>query len=55
MTAPDGKMTNYTYDPNNRLTNISVPDVGQSFTFAYDNLNRRTSLTYPNNITASYK
>ena len=42
----------YSYDDAGRLTQISQS--GATTNFAYDNANRRTSLTLPNNVVVSY-
>ena len=42
----------YSYDNGGRLTQISQS--GATSNFAYDNANRRTSLTLPNNVVVSY-
>ncbi|OGP46558.1 MAG: hypothetical protein A2022_06910 [Deltaproteobacteria bacterium GWF2_42_12] len=56
MTAQDG-ITTYAYDANNRLIQI-IGDTSQAsastFTFIYDNLNRRTKLNYPNVTNTNY-
>jgi RHS repeat-associated protein len=50
--TPDARITTYTYDVDSRLTGISG-NAG-TFTYGYDVLGRRTSLAYPNQITANY-
>jgi RHS repeat-associated protein len=50
--TPDQKQIIYNYDSANRLQTITSP-VGV-FTYGYDTLSRRSSLTYPNQITATY-
>ncbi len=52
MTAPDGRITTYAYDANNRLTQLT--DNGNSYSFTYDNLGRRTGLTNPNGTYTTY-
>lgn len=43
----------YTYDAKNRLVQLNNSKLG-AFRFAYDPMDRRTSLQYPNGITSSY-
>lgn len=46
------RIINYTYDDASRLATMTTP--AGLFTFGYDLNNRRTSLAYPNQITATY-
>ncbi|WP_041245337.1 phospholipase A2 [Geotalea uraniireducens] len=48
----DERITTYAYDDGNRLTDIIAP--AGTFTYGYDALGRRTSLGYPNQVTAAY-
>ncbi|GFE56722.1 RHS repeat-associated core domain-containing protein [Geobacter sp. AOG1] len=48
----DQRVTTYAYDDAGRLTGITSP--AGTFTYGYDTLGRRTSLAYPNQVTASY-
>jgi RHS repeat-associated protein len=52
MTVAGQPAVNYTYDIADRLTQITQGATTTSF--GYDNDNRRTSLTLPNGVTASY-
>ena len=52
MISPDGKVTSYGYDANNRLA-IITNDTG-TYAFSYDHLNRRTKQINPNGTMASY-
>ena len=57
MTVAGQPAVNYQYDPAGRLIKISTlnPEHGiLEFTFGYDALGRRTSLTYPNGVTTTY-
>ncbi|WP_243374403.1 RHS repeat-associated core domain-containing protein [Geotalea sp. SG265] len=46
------RIINYTYDDGSSLATMTTP--AGLFTFGYDLNNRRTSLAYPNQITATY-
>lgn len=48
----DERIINYSYDDGSRLATMTTP--AGLFTFGYDPNNRRTSLAYPNQITAAY-
>lgn len=48
----DERIINYTYDDASRLATMTTP--AGLFTLGYDLNNRRTSLAYPNQITATY-
>ena len=50
--TPDQKQLVYGYDSANRLKTITSP--AGTFTYGYDNLGRRSSLLYPNQISAAY-
>ena len=50
--SPDERIISYAYDVAGRLTGITS-NAG-TFTYAYGALGRRSSLAYPNRITASY-
>jgi len=51
-TTPDERITSYAYDNANRLQTIT--STAGTFTYGYDSLGRRSSLTYPNQISTSY-
>ena len=53
LTAPDGTITTYGYDTDNRLNALANSWAG-SFGFGYDALSRRTSLARPNGVDTSY-
>lgn len=50
--TPDQRQISYGYDSTNRLQ--SITGTAGTFTYGYDPLGRRSSLNYPNKITASY-
>ena len=50
--SPEQRNTSYTYDNDNRLQTITSP--AGTFTYGYDAVGRRTSLAYPNQISATY-
>ena len=50
--TPDQRVTSYAYDDGGRLSAIRSP--AGTFSYGYDAAGRRTSLGYPNQITASY-
>ncbi len=52
MTAADRAPVNYGYDSGGRLNTITQS--GQTFTFNYDILSRRSTLQRPNGVTTSY-
>jgi RHS repeat-associated protein len=52
MTAPDGKITTYSYDAATRLTKLSYGS--NAFTFAYDKLGRRVWVTNSNVTRTTY-
>lgn len=53
LTAPDGIVSTYGYDTDNRLNALANTWAG-SFGFGYDALSRRTQLTRPNGVTTNY-
>ncbi|NCP03637.1 MAG: RHS repeat-associated core domain-containing protein [Deltaproteobacteria bacterium] len=50
--TPDEQVIGYTYDNVNRLSGMTSP--AGAFSLGYDLLNRRTSLGYPNGVSAGY-
>ena len=52
MTAPDGRITTYTYDAKNNLK--TLVNNGSTYIFTYDTLDRRTKLTSPNGTNTTY-
>jgi RHS repeat-associated protein len=52
MTAPDGRITTYDYDPRNNLT--MLVSNGNTYKFTYDTLNRRTETINPNGTSTTY-
>ncbi len=53
LTNPQGGVTAYTYDGDNRVAAIT-DFAGSTFGFGYDPLGRRTSLARPNGVNTSY-
>ncbi len=55
ITYPDGYFIEREYDELNRLVNIKLNGSGSpALVFEYDDLSRRTSLTYANGVTTEY-
>ena len=54
MTDPQSLPTTYGYDVLNRLTSLAFNGQSPGFGFGYDALSRRTSLTRPNAVNATY-
>jgi len=54
MTDPQSLNTAHTYDVLNRLSTLAFNGQTPAFGFGYDALSRRTSLTRPNSVNATY-
>ncbi len=56
MTVAGQPTVNYSYDDNNRLTDIDtlINGVAAGFSLRYDALGRRTGITLPNGVTTNY-
>lgn len=55
MTFPDSFYAEYVYDEMNRMTDIKLNGSGTpALEFDYDNLSRRTALTYENGVVTDY-
>jgi YD repeat-containing protein len=54
MTDPQNLATTYGYDLLNRLNALAFNGQTPGFTFGYDALSRRTSLTRPNGVNTTY-
>jgi RHS repeat-associated protein len=53
LTYPDGTTITYTHNSRDLVTNIQSSALG-GFAFSYDDAQRRTGLTFPNNHTGAY-
>ena len=53
VTDASGKVTNYTYNPDGRLSTVSFN--GQSTRYAYDQYSRLSTVTYPNHMQTQYR